>query len=237
VPQDLNNSAFAPDDPFSASAQARTAASAAGNDAFAADETADRALASTLRQGQGLDPARAQRILQLQLKTGLPAPVIDRNLDEIETKANAQDFNAEKLRAETPALAAWLQEEPQRAALKQEDLAHLGFLGYLWTAPGNAFRRSVAAGNYSNLRFKSWFAPLSKDEQTAMKDFKSASEMPIGDDSWWRKVYSGLPSFLGQQVPTAEYAFKGLGYGAAAGTVTAAALGPGAVVGGVTVQF
>ena len=181
MPQDPHDSLFGVDDPFSASAQAQAAQSAvSGTDSlFAPDETADRALTSTLRQQASGDAARAERILKLQGTTGLPAAVIDRNLDDIEKKAAAQDFNAEKLRAETPALAAWLQEEPQRASLKQEDLAHLGALEFLKTAPAAAFQRSVDAEHYASLRFKSWFTPLSLDEQTAMKNFKFKSQTPF----------------------------------------------------------
>jgi hypothetical protein len=236
VPQDPHDSLFGVDDPFSASAQAQAAQSAvSGTDSlFAPDETANRALTSTLRQSSG-DAARAERILKLQGQTGLPAAVIDRNLDDIEKQANAQDFNAEKMRAETPALAAWLQEEPQRASLKQDDLAHMGALEYLFTAQQSAFKRSVNAEYYSDLRFQSWWRPLTKDEQTAMQDYKAASDMPIGDDSWWRKIYAGFGGLLGQQRRTAEYAGKGYAVGATAGIVTAASLGPGAVVGGITV--
>src|SRR5687767_10151372 len=73
-------------------------------------------------------PDRAARVFKLRTKTGLPAAVIERNLDDIERQAATQGFDPEKFRRESPLLAEWLQQDAHRAGLVQDDLIPLSTL-------------------------------------------------------------------------------------------------------------
>ena len=73
-------------------------------------------------------PDTAARVLTLQAKTGLPAPVIERNLDEIERDVTSPAFDTETFRAQSPYLSQWLAENPahQRAAALLGELQPVG---------------------------------------------------------------------------------------------------------------
>ncbi len=62
------------------------------------------------------DQQKAVRLLNAAKKTGLPQDVIEANLDEIEAKMSANDFDAEKFRTESPIVAGWLAQSPAHAA-------------------------------------------------------------------------------------------------------------------------
>lgn len=82
-------------------------------------------LQQTLEQASKKAPDQASRIFNLRLKTGLPADVIERNVDQVEREAARADFDAEKFRRESPLLTAWLQEHPENAELAHDDLEPL----------------------------------------------------------------------------------------------------------------
>jgi len=92
---------------------------------LSSDPLAQDRLKETIGRAPSTPPAQAARILNLQLKTGLPAEVIERNLDEIEKQAARQDFDPVKFRRESPALASWLEKRPLNAPAAQDDLAPL----------------------------------------------------------------------------------------------------------------
>src|SRR5687768_14731667 len=74
----------------------------------AREEADARKLRSTLNQARKTMPDTAARVFELRLKTGLPAPVIERNIDEIERRAARADFDAPTFRRTYPKLAEWL---------------------------------------------------------------------------------------------------------------------------------
>lgn len=74
----------------------------------------------------------AQRIYEMQLRTGLPVGVIERNLDAIEERARREDFDAEAFRKESPLLAEWLAKNPVRASIAQDDYETLSALEKTW---------------------------------------------------------------------------------------------------------
>lgn len=77
------------------------------------------------RRAPATPPDRAAQILQLERQTGLPAELIDRNLETVAQQAAAQDFNPDRFRAESPLLAQWLTAHPQHLAVAQDDLRAL----------------------------------------------------------------------------------------------------------------
>lgn len=77
---------------------------------------------------------RAARVLTLQQRTKLPADLIDRNLDEIEAKARAADFDVERLRQTSPVVASWLAENPNHAAVAGDDIEKLSTIEHVFLA-------------------------------------------------------------------------------------------------------
>src|SRR5262245_42551275 len=78
-------------------------------------------LRSVADAGLKADPGRAARILRMQARTGIPEDLIDGHLDEVEQMAKSADFDPERFRKESPLMAKWLQESPNRLAVLQPE--------------------------------------------------------------------------------------------------------------------
>lgn len=102
-------------------------AAAPVRDAFA--EISGQAQADPLRAtaylGAKMAPERAAKVVALRDRTGLPADLVDRNLDEVEAEARKPDFNPDAYRKTSPKVAAWLAEQPEHFAIASDDLPHL----------------------------------------------------------------------------------------------------------------
>lgn len=112
-------------------------------------------LSDAMTRAPGTKPDQAAKIFDLQLKTGLPADVIARNLDQVSTAAAAQGFDAAKFRAESPALASWLEQHPLNASLAQDDLGPLAAVESSVKFAGTAARR-FAANVYKGMNVGTW---------------------------------------------------------------------------------
>ncbi len=73
-------------------------------------------------EGMGADPERKARVIRMQMKTALPADLIDRNLDQIELESRKKDFDADAFARSSPLVAAWVAEHPDHAAVVQGDM-------------------------------------------------------------------------------------------------------------------
>ncbi|MBU1456971.1 MAG: hypothetical protein KKD01_19830, partial [Proteobacteria bacterium] len=93
----------------------------------------------SVQQGVATPPDKAARVLKMQYKTGLPVGLIERNLDQVEEDARQANFNAEKFRAESPMLAAWMEQDKNRTALAKNDLGNLSYIEKIWNAYGHGF--------------------------------------------------------------------------------------------------
>lgn len=82
-------------------------------------------LGFSMQQARRQNPDLRAEVFQLQRKTGLPAELIQRNLDLVRERVAARDFDAERFRREFPRLAG-VMEDPDNAALAHDDLAPLG---------------------------------------------------------------------------------------------------------------
>jgi hypothetical protein len=160
----------------------------------------DEQLAQRVGEARTASPDTAARIWTLQQKTGLPGPVIADHLDEIEREVAQRNFDAAKFRRESPHLAAWLQEDEQQAAIANDDLANLGLLEWLVTAPQRAFARGQAQVELSQLRTRMLFGtPLTAAEHRRLAELKTAmgagGELGVGD-AWFRKAVTGTSELL-----------------------------------------
>lgn len=102
--------------------------------------TEDDRLQSGLQLAQQKSPELAARIFALQRKTGFPAELIERNLDDLERQAAVADFDAEAFRARSPLLAQWLASDAYHAALAKDDLDALGKVEHALTFGGSILR-------------------------------------------------------------------------------------------------
>lgn len=182
---------------------------------------------------------QASRIYNLQLRTGLPVGLIERNLDEIEQRAKEDDFDAEAFRRQSPLLAQWLSANPTQAALAQGDYENLSALEQTW-----ATLQAIPAGisesfNQERLMTLSYKAalgeitPQEEIERTKLKaEIKESSQQFDEGAPSWFKAAAGI---VGLQIPMlGKAAVKGVQYGVPMGTVAGAGLGliggPGAPI-------
>ena len=138
-----------------------------------ADGTADDAqLTAAVDHGQQRQPDTHARVLKMQMRTGLPADIIERNLDQVEREAARADFNPRTFREQSPLVAAWFK-NPDNVMVAHDDVANLSGLEWLLRAPVAAFRegtRQVELGQLRLLQMRGQATP----EQIAKADQLSA---------------------------------------------------------------
>lgn len=88
------------------------------------DDTSDR-LKMAYKGAQDTTAEHSARVLNLQLKTGLPRDLIDRNLDEVEKEAKFKEFDPRAFMEESPIAAKWMAENPDHASLAVDDVQAL----------------------------------------------------------------------------------------------------------------
>ena len=118
-------------DPFDAIQQANAAtqeAAAAPRDVFTEINGQADPLRATAYLGSRMAPERAAKVIALRDRTGLPADLVDRNLDEVEQQTKSADFNPDQYRKTSPKVAAWLAQQPEHYAISADDLPRLAAL-------------------------------------------------------------------------------------------------------------
>lgn len=187
-----------------------------------------------------LDPKpidQASRIYNMQLRTGLPVGLIERNLDEIEEKAKQEDFDPDTFRAESPLLAQWLSKNPTRASLAQGDYENLSALEQSWAslkAVPTGYGKGAQTERSMILGYKAVVGEITPEEEIERgrlkEELKSlAQENTQGLPSW----ISAASQIVGLQVPIVGKAIKqgvqfGVPTGAAIGATAGLLGGPGA---------
>lgn len=179
---------------------------------------------------------KAKRIYDMQLKTGLPVGVIERNLDEIERKSREKGFDAEKFRRESPLLAKWLAKSPAHSALAQYDFTSLQNLENAWNLFASGGSQGFKQSLKGELTYKAILGTITPQEEQERQRLKVEIEK-LG-----KPYEEGFPSWLfqaanvvGMQIPLAAEASKkgaeyGIPLGAAAGGTLGLIGGPGAPV-------
>jgi hypothetical protein len=82
-------------------------------------------LRTVLSGAAKISPDAAAEAQQLAARTGLPAGVVERNLEDIRRRAKVADTPYARMLRETPALADWMA-TPANAAIAHDDLEQLG---------------------------------------------------------------------------------------------------------------
>lgn len=115
----------------------------------------DDRLTDAMGRADQTPPDTAARIFNLQTRTGLPADVIGRNLEDVQKQADAADFDPVAFRKSSPLLASWLEQHPLNAALTNDD--HIPLTGLEQTLRfAKQAARTTAAGLYKGLDLGAW---------------------------------------------------------------------------------
>lgn len=84
----------------------------------------EQKLAASMRQARQQNPELKAEVFKLQGQTGLPAELIQRNMDMVRQRVSRQDFDAAKFRQDFPKLASAM-EDPDTASVAHDDLDSL----------------------------------------------------------------------------------------------------------------
>jgi len=180
----------------------------------------ERSLKQAFIQAAETTPDRAAEARTLSLRFGVPPAVVERNLEFYQRRAGT-DRPFGSIQRETPALADWAR-DPNNAKLAADDMEQLGALEWLLTAPGRAFAQGINQVRFGQLKAKSLWGPLTREEQDLANSYKFQMELGGGlgaGESWFNKAVIGgsqqLPNLFGAALYAAKYG------------------GPAALVGGV----
>jgi len=190
-------------------------------------------LRRSMRTATDTTPERAAEVRRLSDQLRVPAPIIDRDFERYQKQGAVEGRPYAAMQDETPALAQWTA-KPENAALAQDDLEQLGLLEWLVTAPQRAFAQSAAHMRMAELRTKSLFRDLTREELDALNSEKFLTESGArlgAGDSWFRGAVTSGSALLANVLFGAQRA----GAKGVLGAVTGAFIGGagGAVVGGV----
>lgn len=175
-----------------------------------------------------IEPERAARVIQLQDRTGLPAPVVERNVERIEAERSAPD--PEAFARDNPVISGWLAENPNNYAVAQDDLTSLSFLERTWQALKRGRNVGVAESQRGRLGSvaQSRRGDLDEYQTTKLQRLNAEiAEKPEGL-GFLNSLVFGSAKVLGQMEDAVPEALASGFAGASAGATAGAILGPGA---------
>src|SRR5690348_614515 len=88
-------------------------------------DTGASRLNQSVTEAADKQPDSARKVLNLQMRTGLPPDMIERNLPDIEKAADQANFDADKFKQTSPIVANWMAEHPVNAAAAKDDIGPL----------------------------------------------------------------------------------------------------------------
>lgn len=189
------------------------------------DPEGDR-LKLSIQEGAGRDSGRATRILQLQLKTGLPKPYIEDNLDTVEAVAAKQDFNPDLFRRRSRSLAAWIAEHPDHAAAVKEDLTKLSYVERQYRYIGGQYERGNLTTELADLGLKAMEGSITPAERARAGVIQKA--MAETDNTDITGFFEQIPGQVANQIPIQLRSIAGKVKAAGEGTAIGAAAGAAA---------
>jgi hypothetical protein len=182
--------------------------------------------------GARRDPDKAARILRVQLKTGMPTDLVERNLDAIEAEASRSDFNAQQFYKSSPTVAKWLAEDPNRAAMVGEDLTRLNYVERQLRFIADSFREGLATSRLADIgeaAMRGTATPVQRKRQRELEAQLGHAQADYGITGF----FEGVPGAMANQLPIFANTFWGkVKYGAIGGATGAAAGAGVALVGG-----
>jgi len=167
------------------------------------------ALRRSIKSSLGTTPDRAAQVIQLSKRMNLPSAIVERNFDYLSKRQIVEGNEYDAMLRQTPALAKWLA-DTENSAIARDDVAKLGALEWLITAPRRAWQQGRAQVEFGNLSAKSITNTLTAAEHKRMAALRS--EMQYGGDlgaqTWFGEALVGgaqqLPMLLGGIMAGAE---------------------------------
>lgn len=184
-------------------------------------------------EGLKTDPERAARVLRLQYRTGLDAPFLDRNLDDVEYEAAKKGFDAAKFRRESPLVADWLAKSPSHYAAAQDDTPALGYVERQWAYIKDQGQRGALTVELSDIGTAAFLGAATADQRRRQRDIQT--QMAAPNDYGITGFFEQIPGAVANQLPILATTLGAQAAGAVAGGATGAVGGAagGAAVGAV----
>jgi len=110
-------------------------------DSSEVDQERDR-LGFSMREAAKVDPDRHGKVLDLSKRANIPAPVVDRNYEDVVNKTRITDFDLDGMADKSPATASFLS-VPDNAKLAHDDVENLTAMESLLKYSTNALKRGV----------------------------------------------------------------------------------------------
>ncbi|WP_299078705.1 hypothetical protein [uncultured Paraglaciecola sp.] len=197
-----------------------------GMDEFASQERATTGLSQIKAKVSNPDAYGDSR--ELADRFGVDVPFVQRNEDRLKAKAAEEDL-AEILSSDAD-MAKWFSSGDNPAAIKTDDLRHLGGLRWLWGASRDSFMSGMSTVELADLRFRQIMGELTDAERIKADQLSAGlGARTYGADGWMDKSVVAL----GEQIPILanimvggiDEALIGAGTGAVAAGI-AGQLGP-----------
>lgn len=184
-------------------------------------------LGLAVNEGYKRDSGRSSRILKLQAKTGLPEDLIDRNLDDIESRAQQADFDADKFYRESPVVANWMAENPNHVAVAKEDVTKLSYLEKQMKHVSQQFEMGQRTTDLAKIGESAFLGNITPEQRKRQKELES--QMSDVTDYGITGFWEGIPGAVANQLPIfgnmMEGQAKGFAVGAVGGATTALVAG------------
>lgn len=181
-------------------------------------------LGLAMKSGFNRDAQRSSRILKLQTKTGLPEDLIDRNLDEVEKKAQEADFDPDKFWTESPIVAGWMSENPNHVAVAKEDVTKLSYLERQIKHISQQYDMGQRTTELSDIGQAALFGRVTPQQRRRQMEIEK--DMSSTQDYGITGFFEGIPGAVANQLPI----FGSMIFGQAKGATQGAVVGAGSAL-------
>ncbi|HEY9146835.1 MAG TPA: hypothetical protein VIN36_09140 [Thiobacillus sp.] len=195
------------------------------DDMILREETASRTqLRSSLYEALQTDPDQYAQAHQLAKRSGLPAPVVARNFEQVRRNTKLNEYDA--LLTKHPELLEAMQ-DPDTASIAHDDLENLSTIDWLLKAPQRAYARGQAQEQFGRLSYARLFDAVGPEQFGELERLRGEMQRggELGADSWMAKALVASS----QQLPML---FGGLKAGLHTGLQGAMAGGSAAAIAG-----
>lgn len=192
------------------------------------DDPGPDPLKGSIKYGSKVAPDQAAKILNIQSKTGLPTDLIERNADELENQAEADQVDPDELHEKSPHLASWLASNLYHFSLAGPDLYNLQSIEGLAKDVGTGIHRGALEVQRSAIGLKGLFGMAGPDDADKVSEIEArmASMQSHGAPEIYGKLAENIPVMGGAVAAGAGAAFlagtAGAPVAAAAGAATLA---------------
>lgn len=144
-------------------------------------------------EGRNTPPDMAAKALSIQQKTGMPTDLINRNMPAAEKTAAGIDFDSKQYQQDHPVVSGWVKEDPNHAALAQNDMENLGYTERLFGSIKNGYRSSVLTNELNGIGRSAILGTRTQAQQERQAQIeKELADMP----NYGLKGVSQVPGLL-----------------------------------------